>query len=98
MPTYPYSCPKCGDIEIVHSIHDDAWTKCPECGTKGIKRQISLSVNLHKPKDQGWENLNDGKGMYISGLGRRTDDKAYCRSLNEATEKAKRLGKSYEIA
>lgn len=97
MPVYPYLCKKCGEIEIVHSIHDDAWDKCPECGTKGMQRQISLSVNLQRPKDMFWENMNGGRGNYIGGLGRRNDPKAYCRSLSEATEKAKRMGKSYEL-
>jgi putative FmdB family regulatory protein len=98
MPTYDYECSKCGLMEITHSIHDDAVSRCPTCGSKHFARQISLSVALHPAKDQSWENLNDGKGMFIGGLGKRTDRHAYCRSLNEATEKAKRLGKSYEIA
>lgn len=98
MPTYSYTCRACGDMDITHSIHDEAWEKCPKCGKRGLTRNITLSVHFHPPKDSSWENLNDGKGMYISGLGRRTDDNAYCRSLHEATEKAKKLGKSYEIA
>ena len=98
MCRYDYECSHCGIMEITHSIHDDALTKCPECGGKNFKRLLSLSVAVHKPKDSGWENLNDGKGMYMSGLGRRTDNNAYCRTLHEATEKAKRMNKSYEIA
>jgi len=31
MPTYDYECERCGLIEIVHSIMDDAWEICPNC-------------------------------------------------------------------
>lgn len=97
MPVYPYLCEKCGEMELVHSIHDEALKKCPECGSRKFQRQISLSVSFHGPKDAHWENLNNGRGMWISGLGKKEDPKAYCRSLNEATEKARRMGKEYEI-
>lgn len=98
MPLYDYECNKCGVMELHHSIHDPAVAKCPQCGSRKFHRLISLSVALQPAKDQGWENLNNGKGMWISGLGKKDDKNAYCRSLNEATEKAKKLGKQYEIA
>jgi len=40
MPTYQYECESCGPMEIFHSIKDDAWTECPECGGE-IQRLIS---------------------------------------------------------
>jgi hypothetical protein len=43
-----------------------------------------------------WHNENNGKGKWISGLGRENDPKAYCTSLGEAEEKAKRRGMTYE--
>jgi len=32
MPAYDYECPKCGIIEIRHSIKDPPKGKCPQCG------------------------------------------------------------------
>lgn len=40
MPTYEYSCQKCGVIEIFHSIKIKAKRKCPECGSH-IKKLVS---------------------------------------------------------
>jgi len=40
MPTYDYECDNCGPIEISHSIMDDAWKICPNCGGK-ISRLLS---------------------------------------------------------
>ncbi len=40
MPSYDYTCEKCGLIEITHSIKDDAWESCPHCG-HAISRLIS---------------------------------------------------------
>lgn len=41
MPHYEYYCETCGNIEIFHSIMDDAKTNCPECGQEGLERLIS---------------------------------------------------------
>ena len=46
MPIYEYKCENCGIIEIMHSIKDDAWTKCPQCSQDGLKRLISLSAGF----------------------------------------------------
>src|ERR1700758_3117787 len=33
MPTYEYSCSKCGEhLEVVQSFRDDPLQKCPACG------------------------------------------------------------------
>jgi len=35
MPTYEYSCTKCGEhVEVVQSFRDDPLTACPSCGGK----------------------------------------------------------------
>ena len=41
MPTYKYKCNYCGEMEIIHSIIDDAHIVCPDCGKSGIIRLIS---------------------------------------------------------
>ena len=43
-PHYDYECEDCGDLEIFHSIMDDAHTVCPECGKNGLVRQVSTGV------------------------------------------------------
>ena len=45
MPTYEYSCGKCGSFEIWQSIKDDALKLCPTCGTK-VERLISANVGF----------------------------------------------------
>jgi putative FmdB family regulatory protein len=41
LPIYEYLCSKCGVIEIMHGIAEDARTVCPTCGQKGLERLIS---------------------------------------------------------
>lgn len=41
MPIYDYYCKKCGELEISHSIMDDALQVCPECKSEGLIRLIS---------------------------------------------------------
>ncbi len=45
MPTYDYSCEKCGPFEIWHSIKEDAMKVCPTCGSK-VERLISANVGF----------------------------------------------------
>ena len=53
MPIYEYSCKKCGIIEIIHSIKDDAKIVCPQCGKSGLERQISLIAGFIDKNRQG---------------------------------------------
>ena len=44
MPTYEYVCEKCGkSFEVILSLAEYAkkQTKCPKCGSKDIKQQIT---------------------------------------------------------
>jgi len=41
MPTYDYSCPKCGTFEVYQSIKDDALKACPTCKSKKISKLVS---------------------------------------------------------
>ncbi len=45
MPTYEYSCEKCGPFEIWQSIKDNALGACPACGSK-VQRLISANVGF----------------------------------------------------
>jgi putative FmdB family regulatory protein len=45
MPTYEYSCEKCGPFEIWQSIKDNALALCPTCGSK-VQRLISANVGF----------------------------------------------------
>ncbi len=45
MPTYEYSCDKCGPFEIWQSIKDNALGVCPTCGSK-VQRLISANVGF----------------------------------------------------
>ena len=49
MPTYEYRCKACAaEMEIFHSITEDARTECPECKEPSLQRLISAggAVNL----------------------------------------------------
>ncbi|HUO57224.1 MAG TPA: zinc ribbon domain-containing protein [bacterium] len=45
MPTYDYSCEKCGNFELWQSIKDNALSACPKCGSK-VERLISANVGF----------------------------------------------------
>lgn len=47
MPTYDYKCSKCNvELEIFHSIMEDAKTVCPECDSNSLSRMISKNVGI----------------------------------------------------
>lgn len=47
MPTYDYKCNNCNhELEIFHSISEDARTLCPKCDTHGLSRLISRNVAI----------------------------------------------------
>lgn len=94
-----YSCRDCGtEFEAPADTAKRLEYRCPECGGRnwGLT-PTRVTAACHSPKDMFWENENRGRGRYIGGLGKRNDPKAYCRSLDEAKEKARRAGKSFEI-
>ena len=51
MPTYEYSCKKCGDFEITQRMADEPLKKCPTCGTKVTKLISQSAFHL---KGSGW--------------------------------------------
>ncbi len=45
MPTYDYSCAKCGRFEAFQRISDEPLSTCPVCGGS-VKRLISASAGI----------------------------------------------------
>ncbi len=43
MPTYEYSCPKCGVFELVQSIKAEPLATCPACGSP-VKKLVGRNV------------------------------------------------------
>jgi len=63
MPTYEYSCTKCGKhFEIVQRIIDKSEAKCPDCGISA-KRLISQSS--FALKGGGWYKDGYGSGKKV---------------------------------
>ena len=59
MPIYEYACGKCeSEFEAEQRITDDPLKKCPECGSKRVKRLISRTSFALK-----------GGGWYADGYG-----------------------------
>ncbi len=57
MPTYEYSCPKCGHVfEQFQSMSDAPLKKCPKCKKMGVRRLISGGAGL----------IFKGTGFYIT--------------------------------
>ncbi len=47
MPTYEYRCKACAaEMEIFHSITEDARTECPECKEHSLQRLISAGSGV----------------------------------------------------
>jgi len=57
MPTYEYTCPKCGhNFEAFQPMKDAPLKKCPKCGKTGVKRLIGGGAGL----------IFKGTGFYIT--------------------------------
>jgi len=97
VPNYDYRCFSCAnEQEEFHRMTDAPNVACRVCG--GTCGKIPSLPQFIYPADASWHGENNGKGKYISGLGRKSDREAYCTSLSQAEEKAKRKGLSYEKA
>jgi len=96
MPIYTYDCSDemCGaHFETFSTVSERHKTTCPQCGAMAHKCVDLVSV---RPDIHSWSNENNGKGRYISQLqtsvGAKRDEHAYCRSQQEAIDKAKARG------
>ena len=55
MPTSDYHCDHCGPMEIFQSIKDDTLKRCPECGSRKFRKQISSGAGIIFKGDGFWE-------------------------------------------
>jgi len=46
MPIYVYKCDNCGEFEQQQSINDEAFTKCPKCGSLHIRRMVTNTAGV----------------------------------------------------
>lgn len=60
MPTYEYNCPRCGLVEISHSITEAARSDCQLCGGT-LKRLISGGTGFLLDSGGYWEMARDGR-------------------------------------
>jgi hypothetical protein len=80
--------------DVFHGMRETPKIQC-DCG--GLCHKIPVLGQFIYGADACWHSENDGKGRYISGLGKMNDPRSYARSLKDAEEKAKRKGLSYEL-
>jgi hypothetical protein len=79
-------------------MSDDTCPRCPDCDARDTMKVIT-TVPFMRVRDSGWEYLSNGRGMYVSQLATSLDDpNAYCRSRQEAKEKARKRGLRVEDA
>jgi hypothetical protein len=78
----------------MHGMRDAPRILC-SCGA--VMHKAVSTPQFIWPADAYWGNENNGKGRYISGLGRKEDPASYATSLSNAQEKAKAKGLSYEL-
>lgn len=84
MPTYEYSCTKCGKhFEIVQRIIDKSEAKCPDCGISA-KRLISQSS--FALKGGGWYKDGYGSGKSVGAAGSKKDTPAPKPEKKEGTK------------
>lgn len=77
MPTYGYSCPKCGhEYEKIQKITDDTRAKCPECGARG-ERVITGGAGI----------IFKGSGFYITDYKRAGEKKTESEDSGEKPKK-----------
>ena len=55
MPTYEYTCKKCGIVEVFQSMKEDALRRCPTCRSAGFQRIISGGAGVIFKGSGFWE-------------------------------------------
>lgn len=79
MPTYEYSCPKCGHhFEAFQSMKDAPLKKCPNCGKTGVKRLIGGGAGL----------IFKGSGFYITDYKNKGSGSAVSTSSSKSESKS----------
>ncbi len=67
MPTYEYTCAKCGhEMEAFQSMNDGLLRKCPACGRPALKRKVGGGAGL----------IFKGTGFYITDYKKAVNGKS----------------------
>lgn len=66
MPTYDYSCARCGDLEIFQSIKAEPLTQCPGCGSKRFRKQVQRGGGVIFKGSGFWETDYNRSSDYSS--------------------------------
>ena len=72
MPTYEYQCPRCGPIEISHSIVEPARSACARCNA-AITRMISGGSGVLFDTNGFWQIGRDGRETKVSRASRERE-------------------------
>ncbi len=100
MPTYEHEC-NCGNVfeELRSMSQSHQMAKCPACGAMAARVILTPPAGRMDPTD--WQSENSGRGRYITQLqrtiGSKVDNNAYCRTRQEARDKAEKLGCTSEV-
>lgn len=100
MPTFEAACPECGHYDTyVSTIEDRNITPiCKICQTQMEK--VIFTAPAVRPDIHSWSDENNGKGRYITQLqrtmGSKIDENAYCKSQQDAINKAEAMGHKIE--
>ena len=75
MPTYEYRCPRCGTLEINHSIAEPARSACPLCRAK-VTRLVSGGSGFLLDTTAFWEMGRDGRERKVPRADRQREWRA----------------------
>ena len=84
MPTYEYSCEKCGPFEIWQSIKDNALAACPTCGSK-VQRLVSANVGFVLKGSGFYQNDYKNSGSSPGPAKAAPDKKAESKPATDST-------------
>ena len=73
MPIYGYRCEACGEEhDVLQKVSEPPLTKCPSCGKKALKKQLSAAG--FQLKGSGWY-ATDFKGKSKAPAEKKTEAK-----------------------
>ncbi len=75
MPTYDYSCKKCGMFEWVQKMSEKALTRCPKCGSTDIKRHVGSGCGIIFKGTGFYETDYKRKAVTGPGPSKKKEDK-----------------------
>jgi len=70
MPIYEYLCRRCREsVDVLQRLSDPPIKKCPKCGAKSLKRQISLPTVHIRSRSNPASVLAPEMGFAVDGTG-----------------------------